>query len=67
MAKQTSRVTPQSWQVKSVWVKTRDGPERILRAYRWLLDGSSEDARRVCHEQLAYRDQCKMRVKELRP
>jgi hypothetical protein len=26
------------WQVASVWIKRRDGPERILNAYRLLLD-----------------------------
>jgi hypothetical protein len=27
-----------AWQVESVWVKRREGPERILSAYRLLLD-----------------------------
>ena len=27
-----------TWQVESVWVKRREGPERVLSAYRLLLD-----------------------------
>jgi hypothetical protein len=27
-----------AWQVESVWVKRREGPERVLSAYRLLLD-----------------------------
>jgi hypothetical protein len=27
-----------AWQVRSVWVKKREGPERVLSAYRLLLD-----------------------------
>jgi hypothetical protein len=38
MAKQVSGKSPQVWQVASVWVKKRDGPERVRNAYRLLLD-----------------------------
>ena len=38
MAKQVSRKSSRVWQVASVWVKRRDGPERVWDAYRLLLD-----------------------------
>ena len=38
MAKHVSSKSPQVWQVASVWVKRRDGPERVRNAYRLLLD-----------------------------
>lgn len=38
MAKHVSRKRPQVWQLASVWVKRRDGPERVRNAYRLLLD-----------------------------
>jgi len=38
MAKHVSSKSTRTWQVSSVWVKRRDGPERVLSAYRLLLD-----------------------------
>jgi hypothetical protein len=38
MAKHVSGKRARMWQVSSVWVKRRDGPERVLCAYRLLLD-----------------------------
>ena len=38
MAKHVSGTSARMWQVSSVWVKRRDGPERVLSAYRLLLD-----------------------------
>jgi hypothetical protein len=38
MAKHVSSKITRTWQVSSVWVKRRDGPERVLSAYRLLLD-----------------------------
>jgi hypothetical protein len=38
MAKHVSGKNTRGWQVSSVWVKRRDGPERVLSAYRLLLD-----------------------------
>ena len=38
MAKHSPGRGARAWQVKSVWVKRREGPERILSAYRLLLD-----------------------------
>jgi hypothetical protein len=38
MAKHVSGKSARMWQVASVWVKRRDGPERELSAYRLLLD-----------------------------
>ena len=38
MAKHVSGKSARMWQVASVWVKRRDGPERVLSAYRLLLD-----------------------------
>lgn len=38
MAKRTPDRGSQAWQVQSVWVKRREGPERVLSAYRFLLD-----------------------------
>ena len=38
MAKHVSGKSARMWQVSSVWVKRRDGPERVLSAYRLLLD-----------------------------
>jgi hypothetical protein len=37
MAKRVSDKSPRDWQVASVWIKRRDGPERVLNAYRLLL------------------------------
>lgn len=38
MAKHSPGRSARAWQVESVWVKRREGPERILSAYRLLLD-----------------------------
>ena len=38
MAKRSPGRGSRAWQVESVWVKTREGPERVLSAYRLLLD-----------------------------
>ena len=38
MAKRSPRRRSRAWQVESVWVKRREGPERVLSAYRLLLD-----------------------------
>ena len=38
MAKHSPGRGARAWQVKSVWVKRREGPERILSAYRLLLE-----------------------------
>jgi hypothetical protein len=38
MAKHVSGKSARMWQVASVWVKRRDGPERVLSVYRLLLD-----------------------------
>jgi hypothetical protein len=38
MAKHSPGRGARAWQVKSVWVKRREGSERILSAYRLLLD-----------------------------
>jgi hypothetical protein len=38
MAKHVSGTSARMWQVSSVWVKRRDGPERVQSAYRLLLD-----------------------------
>jgi hypothetical protein len=38
MAKHSPGRGARAWQVESVWVKRREGPERILSAYRLLLD-----------------------------
>jgi hypothetical protein len=38
MAKHSPGRGARAWQVKSVWVKRREGPERMLSAYRLLLD-----------------------------
>ena len=38
MAKHVSGKSARIWQVASVWVKRREGPERLLSAYRLLLD-----------------------------
>jgi len=38
MAKHSPRRGSQAWQVQSVWVTRREGPERVLSAYRFLLD-----------------------------
>ena len=38
MAKHSPGRGPRAWQVQSVWVKRREGPERVLSAYRFLLD-----------------------------
>jgi hypothetical protein len=38
MAKRSPERGSRTWQVESVWVKRREGPERVLRAYRLLLD-----------------------------
>jgi hypothetical protein len=38
MAKHSPGTGARAWQVESVWVKRREGPERILSAYRLLLD-----------------------------
>jgi hypothetical protein len=38
MAKRTASRGVRAWQVKSVWVKTREGPERVLSGYRLLLE-----------------------------
>ena len=38
MAKPVSGKSVRMWQVSSVWVQRRDGPERVLSAYRLLLD-----------------------------
>jgi hypothetical protein len=38
MAKRSPGRESRVWQVESVWVKRREGPERVLSAYRLLLD-----------------------------
>ena len=38
MAKRTLGRGTRAWQVHSVWVRTREGPERVRSAYRFLLD-----------------------------
>lgn len=38
MAKRSPGRGARAWQVESVWVKRREGPERVLSAYRFLLD-----------------------------
>jgi hypothetical protein len=38
MAKHSPGRGARAWQVQSVWVKRREGPERVLSAYRFLLD-----------------------------
>ena len=38
MAKHVSGKSARMWQVASVWIKRRDGPERVLSVYRLLLD-----------------------------
>ncbi len=38
MAKHVSGKNARMWRVSSVWVKRRDGPERVLSAYRLLLN-----------------------------
>ena len=38
MAKFVSGKNARMWRVSSVWVKRRDGPERVLSAYRLLLN-----------------------------
>jgi len=38
MAKHNPGRGSRAWQVESVWVKRREGPERVLSAYRLLLD-----------------------------
>jgi hypothetical protein len=38
MAKHVSGKSVRMWRVSSVWIKRRDGPERVLSAYRLLLD-----------------------------
>ena len=38
MAKRTPGRGARAWQVESVWVKRREGPVRVLSAYRLLLD-----------------------------
>jgi hypothetical protein len=38
MAKHSPGRGSRAWQVRSVWVKRREGPERVLSAYRFLLD-----------------------------
>jgi hypothetical protein len=38
MAKRRPGRGARAWQVESVWVKRREGPERVLSAYRLLLD-----------------------------
>jgi hypothetical protein len=38
MAKRSPERGVRTWQVESVWVKRREGPERVLSAYRLLLD-----------------------------
>jgi hypothetical protein len=56
MAKHVSGKT-RVWQVGSVWIKRRDGPERVLNAYRLLLGLPPQRARRLAfapdHRQLA--------------
>ena len=38
MAKHVSDKNACLWQVSSIWLKRRDGSERVLSAYRFLLD-----------------------------
>ena len=38
MAKRSPDRGFRTWQIESVWVKRREGPERVLSAYRLLLD-----------------------------
>ena len=44
MAKHVSGKT-RVWQVASVWIKRRDGPERVVNAYRLLLELAPQRAR----------------------
>jgi hypothetical protein len=49
MARKTLGVVPPRWTIKSMAVKVRDGPERVLQAYRLLLAAPSaeSDSRRL--------------------
>ena len=44
MARQMPRLLPRRWTIKSVNVKKRDGPERVLRAYQLLLAAPSVES-----------------------
>jgi hypothetical protein len=37
MARKMPGIVPPRWTIKSVTVKVRDGPERVLQVYRLLL------------------------------
>jgi hypothetical protein len=47
MAQRSPGRGARGWQVESVWVKRREGPERVLSAYRLLLDLPPRRARGV--------------------
>jgi hypothetical protein len=49
MARKTPGGVPPRWTIKSMAVKVRDGPERVLQAYRLLLAAPSaeSDSRRL--------------------
>jgi len=44
MAKRSGGSAPPPWQVKSVWHKTRDGPQRVLQASQLLLSLAEDNA-----------------------
>jgi hypothetical protein len=49
------------WTIQSVTVRTRDGPQRLHRAYRILIGGCSRAQSRVVHDEEvsdACRDLC---------
>jgi hypothetical protein len=48
MAKRSPSRGARAWQVESVWVKRREGPERVLGAYRLLLDLPRETHLDLC-------------------
>jgi hypothetical protein len=44
MARKTLALVPPRWTIKSVTVQVRDGPARVLQAYRLLLAAPSAES-----------------------
>src|SRR5262245_20493321 len=42
MARNVQRSRPASWRLDSVWVKARDGPQRLTQVYRLLVAEADE-------------------------
>ncbi len=57
MTHRAQRLEPPHWQIKSVRVRVREGPERLRKAYRILLKPAEQPVGIVVPETCQYQSQ----------